>query len=220
MGTTRCSCATSIFRAATRPTSPSSEPRWLTPTSPSTPCSSTPAISSIPTDADQHEAWIAGWLEDAGTLGATRGRVIAGQADPTPELLDQSARRLRRLAAGSPVRVVTENWMALLPNATSVHQLMDAAAGEFGLLVDLANWTGPDRDTQLASIGGLAETSHAKCMVKPDGSLDTDDFLRALTAVTTGGFTGPLCLVYDGPDPDEWQGLDTCRTVTAQLPVD
>lgn len=172
-----------------------------------------------PTDADQHEAWIAAWLEDAGTLGATRSRVIAGQADPTPELMDQSARRLRRLAAGSPVRVVTENWMALLPNATSVHQLMDAAAGEFGLLVDLANWTGADRDVQLASIGGLAETSHAKCTVKPDGSLDTEDFLRALTAVSTAGFTGPLCLVYDGPDPDEWQALDDCRTVTGQLPV-
>ena len=94
-----------------------------------------------PTDADEHEAWIAGWLEDAGTLGATRGRVIAGQADPTPELLQESARRLRRLAAGSPVRVVTENWMALLPTATHVHQLLEAAEGDIGLLVDLANWT-------------------------------------------------------------------------------
>ncbi len=173
-----------------------------------------------PIDADEHEAWVARWLEDAGTLGATRGRVIAGQADPTPDLLRQSARRLRRLAAASPVRVVTENWMALLPNADSVHQLMDATAGEVGLLVDLANWTGPDRDSELASIGGLAETSHAKCMVKPDCSLDTDDFRRALAAVTASGFTGPLCLVYDGPSPDEWEGLDTCRAVTAQLPTD
>jgi sugar phosphate isomerase/epimerase len=173
-----------------------------------------------PTDADEHEAWIAGWLEDAGTLGALRGRVIAGQSDPTPDLLGQSASRLRRLAAGSPVRVVTENWMALLPDAASVHELMDAASGEVGLLVDLANWTGPDRDTQLASIGGLAETSHAKCVVKPDGTLDTDDFRRALNAVTAAGFTGPLCLVYDGPDPDEWRALDTCRTVTAQVKTD
>jgi len=171
-----------------------------------------------PTDADEHEAWIAGWLEDAGTLGTTRARVIAGQADPTPELLQQSARRLRRLAAGSSVRVVTENWMALLPTATHVHQLLEAAEGDIGLLVDLANWTGPDRDAQLASIGGLAETSHAKCTTKADGSLDTDDFRRALTAVTSSGFAGPLCLVYDAPDPDEWEGLATCRRVTADLP--
>jgi sugar phosphate isomerase/epimerase len=172
-----------------------------------------------PTDADEHEAWIAGWLEDAGTLGATRGRVIAGQADPTPELLQQSARRLRRLAAGSPVRVVTENWMALLPTATHVHQLLEATAGDIGLLVDLANWTGPDRDAQLASIAALAETSHAKCTVKADGSLDTDDFRRALSAVTAGGFAGPLCLVYDAADPDEWEGLATCRRVSADFPI-
>jgi sugar phosphate isomerase/epimerase len=171
-----------------------------------------------PSDADQHEAWIAGWLEDAGTLGATRGRVIAGQADPTPELLKQSARRLRRLAVGSPVRVVTENWMALLPTATHVSQLLEAAAGEIGLLVDLANWTGPDRDAELATIGALAETSHAKCTTKADGSLDTEDFRRALAAVTASGFTGPLCLVYDAPNPDEWQGLATCRTATTDLP--
>jgi sugar phosphate isomerase/epimerase len=171
-----------------------------------------------PTDADEHEAWIAGWLEDAAALGARRGRVIAGQADPTPDLLSRSARRLRRLAAASPVRVVTENWMALLPTASDVHQLLDATYGEIGLLIDLANWTGPDRDVQLSSIAALAETSHAKCMTRPDGSLDTDDFRRALTAVTTHGFTGPLCLVYDGPDPDEWQGLETCRRATDDLP--
>lgn len=170
-----------------------------------------------PLDADEHEAWIAGWLEDAGTLGAIRARVIAGQADPTPDLLLQSARRLRRLAAGSPVRVVTENWMALLPTAHHVHQLLEATEGAVGLLVDLANWTGTDRDAQLASIGAVAETSHAKCMTKADGSLDTEDFHRALTAVTASGFAGPLCLVYDAPGPDEWEGLATCRQVTADL---
>ena len=42
--------------------------------------------------------------------------------------------------------------------------------------------TGPDLivTAQLASIGALAETSHAKCTAKPSGSLDTDDFRRAL----------------------------------------
>lgn len=84
--------------------------------------------------------------------------------------------------------------------------------------MDLANWTGTDRDAQLASIGALAETSHAKCTTKQDGSLDTDDFRRALTAVTASGFTGPLCLVYDAQDPDEWEGLDTYRRATADLP--
>ena len=63
-----------------------------------------------------------------------------------------------------------------------------------------------------------AETSHPKCLTKPDGSLDTDDFRRALRAVTASGFTGPLCLVYDAHAPDEWAGLATCRRATGDLP--
>jgi hypothetical protein len=140
-----------------------------------------------PPDADEHEAWIAGWLEDAGTLGATRGRVIAGQADPTPELLIQSGRRLRRLAAGSPVRVVTENWMALLPTAPHVHQLLEAAAGEIGLLVDLANWTGADRDAQLASIGPLERPRTQSALRRPTAAWTPMTFVeRSLRSLRAG----------------------------------
>ncbi|HET7724405.1 MAG TPA: sugar phosphate isomerase/epimerase [Propionibacteriaceae bacterium] len=168
-------------------------------------------------EAEIHERWIAGWLEDAAVLGAKRARVIAGQSEPTPHRLAQSSQGLRRLAQASDVRVVTENWMALLPTATEVNLLLDACEGEVGLLVDLANWTGPDRDTQLASIGGRAETSHAKCRTTPDGTLDVDDYRRALHAVLDAGFTGPLCLVYDGPDPDEWTALAACRDVVEEV---
>lgn len=169
------------------------------------------------TDAEIHERWIAGWLEDAAALGARRARVIAGMSEPTPHRLAQSSQALRRLAQGSDVRVVTENWMALLPTAAEVHLLLDACEGEVGLLVDLANWTGPDRDVQLASIGGRAETSHAKCRTTADGALDVDDYRRALHAVLGAGFSGPLCLVYDGPDPDEWGALATCRDVVDEV---
>ncbi|HSN10556.1 MAG TPA: TIM barrel protein [Propionibacteriaceae bacterium] len=169
------------------------------------------------TDAEIHERWIAGWLEDAAVLGARRARVIAGQSEPTPHRLAQSSQALRRLAQVSEVRVVTENWMALLPTAVEVHHLLDACEGEVGLLVDLANWTGPDRDVQLASIGGRAETSHAKCRTTGDGALDVDDYRRALQAVLGAGFSGPLCLVYDGPDPDEWDKLAGCQEVVDEV---
>jgi sugar phosphate isomerase/epimerase len=170
-----------------------------------------------PTSADDHEEWIAGWLQDAGVLGAVRGRVIAGQATPTTERLNASGRRLRRLAQGSPVRVVTENWMALLPSAVEVHQLLDAASGEIGLLVDLGNWKGPDRDSQLASIGGVAETCHAKCATSADGVLEVDDYRRALQAVLGAGYGGPLCLVHDGPGSDEWDKLAGCQAVVDEV---
>ena len=169
------------------------------------------------TDADAHETWIAGWLDDAGRLGAARGRVVAGEAAPTPELIAASGRRLRRLAADSPVRVVTENWKALLPTAAAVHSLLDAAGGQVGLLVDLANWNGADLEAELAAIGGMAETCHAKCRSSADGTLQVDGYRRALAAVLEAGFDGPLALVYDGPDPDEWAALAACQEIVDEF---
>lgn len=163
-----------------------------------------------PEDADAHEVWIADWLDDASALGARRARVIAGQQEPTPQRLDDSARRLHRLAVGRPdLRVVTENWMSLLPSPAEVRRVLDGTAGEVGLLIDLGNWTGPDKYDQLAAIAPLAETCHAKChTLSGDGDrLDTDDYRRSLQVLLDAGFTGPLALVYDGPDDDEWGRL-------------
>jgi sugar phosphate isomerase/epimerase len=173
-----------------------------------------------PDDADRHEAWIAGWLDDATALGARRARVVAGKQEPTVERLAESARRLRRLAAGHPdVRVVTENWMSLLPSAAEVHQLLDGTDGEVGLLIDLGNWTGPDKYDQLASIAPLAETCHAKCHTLPgeDAALDTEDYQRSLQVLVDAGFTGPLALVYDGPDDDEWGRLDAEHAIVTKI---
>ncbi len=169
-----------------------------------------------PDHADDHERWIAGWLDDAAELGAHRARVIAGQAPPTPERLAASGHRLRQLATASPVRVVTENWLDLLPSATQVRQVLEAADGEVGLLVDLGNWTGPDKYAQLAAVAALAETAHAKCHTGPAGALDVEDFRRSLRAVLDAGFAGPLALVYDGPDADEWTALAAVRAVVVE----
>lgn len=161
-----------------------------------------------PDAAGEHEAWIDGWLDDAVRLGACRARVVAGKAAPTPERLRAAGQRLAGLAAWHPdVRVVTENWHALTPDAMSVHCLLDAAGGSVGLLIDLANWKGEDRHEQLASIAPLAETSHAKCRFDAAG-LDAEDYRRTLAVLRDAGFTGPLALVYDGPDPDEWAALE------------
>lgn len=74
-----------------------------------------------PHDAGTHEAWISGWLDDAARLGARRARVIAGKASSAPDRIPASGRRHARLASRPPeVRVVTENWLALTPDATSV----------------------------------------------------------------------------------------------------
>jgi sugar phosphate isomerase/epimerase len=170
-----------------------------------------------PQDADTQEEWISGWLEDAARLGARRARVVAGKASPTPERICASGRRLARLASWHPeVRVVTENWLALTPDASSVHQLLEAADGSVGLLIDLANWKGEDRYRQLASIAPLAETSHAKCHFDTAGP-DADDYRRTLQVLRDAGFSGPLALVYDGPDADEWAALEWEHGITRSV---
>ncbi len=161
------------------------------------------------TAADGAENWIGGWLDTATALGARRARVCAGRSAPTAETLGESAQRLVRLAASHPdVRVVTENWMELLPDANSVLALLAATGDSLGLMIDLGNWSGPDKYDELARIASHAETCHAKCRF-PDSTPDRDDFERALQILKDGGFDGPLALIYDGPDDDEWTALDT-----------
>src|SRR3954470_16162601 len=40
-----------------------------------------------PDRADQVEAWLSGWLDVAVALGATRARLMGGQAEPTTEVI-------------------------------------------------------------------------------------------------------------------------------------
>jgi sugar phosphate isomerase/epimerase len=161
-----------------------------------------------PTDADDHEAWIGGWLEDAVTLGARRARVIAGKSDPTPERLSASSKRLTRLAAEHPdVRVVTENWLQLMPTAADVHAVLDPTEGSVGFLIDLGNWTGEDKYDELASVAPLAETCHAKCHFA-NGEPDAPDFERSLETLRDVDYDGPLALIYDSSGGDEWGSLD------------
>jgi sugar phosphate isomerase/epimerase len=159
-------------------------------------------------DADAAEAWIGGWLDAAAVLGAKRARVAAGKADPAPETLREGATRLARLAASHPeVRVVTENWWGMLPDADAVLTLLEQTGESVGLLIDLGNWSGPDKYEQLARIAPLAETCHAKCRFTEDGP-DREDYRKALQVLADAGFDGPLALIYDGPDDDEWGCLD------------
>lgn len=159
-------------------------------------------------DADAVESWIGEWLDAATALGARRARVGAGKAAPTPETIRESAHRLARLASSHPdIRVVTENWWTMLPDADAVHTLLEATGDSVGLLIDLGNWSGPDKYEQLARIAPLAETSHAKCRFYESGP-DREDYLKSLRVLADAGYDGPLALIYDGPNDDEWACLD------------
>lgn len=160
-------------------------------------------------DIQPHLDWYDSWLEVARKLGAKRARLCAGRNQPTPELLRRSGELLAQLASRHPdVRIVTENWMEMIPDADAMHTVLDAAGEDVGLLIDLANWHKPEKYDQLKRIAGRAETCHAKCVFHENGP-DEEDFRKTLGILKDAAFTGPLALIYDGPDSNEWSALET-----------
>lgn len=174
-----------------------------------------------PHDADAHQAWIAGWIDDAARLGARRARVIAGKSVPSDDALTASARRLSTLARQHPeIELVTENWFDLLPDAASVESLFDRIEENVGFLIDLGNWTGPGKYAELGQVASRAVTCHAKAHHDgpPDASvIDADDYTQTLTILREADYTGPLALIYDGADLDEWAGLEREHAVVQQV---
>lgn len=170
------------------------------------------------TEGAAQQDWVSGWLDVAPALGAARARVVAGKQAPTDETLRLAARRLSELAERhGDVRVVTENWHALLPDAGSVDRLLDACEGRVGLLVDLGNWKGAGKYDQLAAIAGRAETCQAKVGTDASGAIDEADFRRSLGVLRDAGYAGPLALVHDGPDADEWGRLDEAYALVTSV---
>lgn len=162
-----------------------------------------------PEHGAQQQRWLSGWLEIAEQLGACRARVPAGDQPPTPETLALSAQRLRALAADHPgLRVLTENWKALLVGAETTRALLERLEGEVGLLIDTGNWDGPDKYAQIAAVAGGAECSQVKVRESSPGVLDAEDISRSLAALAQAGYSGRLSLVYAGSDDDEWGRLE------------
>jgi sugar phosphate isomerase/epimerase len=167
-----------------------------------------------PTHGAEQVAWISAWMDAAEHLAAPRVRVPAGKLPPSADTLQLSAGRLTQLAHEHPeVRLVTENWHALLPDAASVNTLLDLTGDRIGFLIDLGNWTGPDKYRELAAVAGRAETCQAKAATDATGAIDEHDYRSSLNVLRNANYTGPLAMVYAGADDDEWTKLDQIYSI-------
>ncbi len=155
-----------------------------------------------PVHAERHERWIASWLQTATLLGAERARVVGGKTRREGDV-EAVAPRLRRLAAGTPVRIVTENWLATLCDPEQTLELLDLCGDEIGFNVDLGNWTCAENHAWIERIAGRAEVCHAKCEVQDDAN-ELDGFGAAIDAAIRGGYVGPLTLVNGAGSDREW----------------
>lgn len=167
-----------------------------------------------PEQGDRDRAWIKGWIETAGALGATCVRVIAGQQPATDENLARAAAQFRPLlaaAAAQGIHVLTENWYPLLSQPAAVVALLTALDGAVGLNFDFDNWSGPHKYDWLAQIAPFAEGCHAKCRYE-NGIPDREDYARTLAIVKGAEFSGPLSLVHGEPG-GVWESLDEQRAL-------
>jgi sugar phosphate isomerase/epimerase len=165
---------------------------------------------SNPETAARDAEWMASWIPVAAALKAENMRVIAGKAQPTEEALARAEEHLRRLAQqaeGSGIRIVLENWFALLPGPREVNRLLGALDGKVGLNGDFGNWTGPGKYDDLAQIMGKAELCHAKAHYGASG-LGAEDYRRCVELSEAAGYRGPYTLIYDsGFHANEWDGI-------------
>lgn len=163
-----------------------------------------------PDYADRDTAWIQGWIDVAGQLGAKNARVIAGKQEPTPAVLAKSRAGLDSLATyahARGVRLMTENWLTTFATPDIVLSTLAQLEGKVGLCVDFGNWRGPGKYDDLARIMPLGESCHTKASFTGPTELDRTDYERCLSLAQDAGFAGPHTLIYDGPNPDEWAGL-------------
>jgi sugar phosphate isomerase/epimerase len=170
-----------------------------------------------PEHAERDLEWIEGWIDVAAKLGATRARVSGGQATPSRAALTMSNEGLERLAdyAGlRGIRLMTENWQNLLSKPEYVLTALDGL-NHVGLLADFGNWSGPTKYQDLARILPRAESAHAKAHFSGPGMMDRNDYAKCLELCQRAHFKGPYSMIYDGPDNDEWHGLQLERAVIA-----
>jgi sugar phosphate isomerase/epimerase len=155
--------------------------------------------------------WVESWLEVAAALGSRCVRVIAGKQPAKPQTLAAAVDILRTLARRAQqrgVRLMTENWFELTETPQALRHLLEELDGEVGLCLDFGNWKGEDKYERLEAVAGLAESCHAKPQFDEVGLPQRDDFVRCLELLKSADFAGPYTLIYDGPDRDEWGGLE------------
>lgn len=158
--------------------------------------------------------WIKGWIDIARKVGAERVRVVAGEGDPTDkEALHRSLAALQELiayAAGTGVRIVTENFRPLASTADNCLSLLAGCGPDLGLISDFGNYNGPHKYEELSRTAPHSETIHAKASTDEDGRPDEQEFARCMSVVRDAQFTGAVTIVYDGPG-DMWAGIDRVR---------
>lgn len=172
-------------------------------------------------------AWIRGWLDVAGAIGATHSRVIGGYAPVERNggaladhpLIRRSAQNLGELADYAQergVRVITENFRSTAERADQLLAILDQCEGRVATCADFGNFKGPAKYDELTAIAPRAASAHAKALYDDDGHPDGAELSRCLQIMAAAHFDGPISLIFDTPffrGENEWDNLAVMRSI-------
>lgn len=184
-----------------------------------------------PATRERDIAWIKGWIETTGELGASAARVIAGDRAIQPNgsdlkshaAIQLSARILRELHAFGQdrgVKVFTENFKALPSKADQLIAILELCDGLITICADFGNFKGPDRYAEFRKIAPFATSAHAKAQYQADATIIPDDLEGGIRVLLNADFDGPLSLIFDqtiASGRTEWNYLASMKAVADPL---
>ncbi|MBM7840702.1 sugar phosphate isomerase/epimerase [Alkalihalobacillus xiaoxiensis] len=149
------------------------------------------------------------WIDVAAAVGAEHVRIIGGEAEPdAKKQLQTASEQLNEIcsyAQTKGVGVLTENFKRLTSTAENCLYLNEQTAIA-GLITDFGNFSGESKLHSIQETLPHSKSIHVKALQLDDGSIDQAELEQCLELVVQGDYSGPLTIVYDGPD-DMWSGI-------------
>jgi sugar phosphate isomerase/epimerase len=158
------------------------------------------------------------WIDIAATLGAERVRIVAGNQEPTPDVVKRSSEHLSELLAyaqAKNVKASTENWQKTSLDADVLSGLLQNNS-ELELCADIGNAEQTsDKYATLQKLLPKAVTVHVKARYD-DEQIDLNDLQRCMHLVREANFSGVLTMIYDKKQK-EWDGVTQLKNVVTQF---
>jgi sugar phosphate isomerase/epimerase len=155
---------------------------------------------------------IESWIDIAKTLGAEQVRIVAGNQEPTAEVIERSRKHLQELASYAKTKGVyttTENWQKTSENTDALLNILEPTPG-VRLIADIGNAEGKDKYDTLAKLLPRSNSIHFKVRYLEDGSAEPKDLQKVLELIQQVNFSGVITLIYD-KKINEWKGIEALR---------
>lgn len=174
--------------------------------------------SENPVRLEEDIKFIKKWIDIASIVGAKNIRVVGGEAHPeNKERLKFAAQQLTLLsdyAMKKGVGVITENFHSLTSTAENCLYLNQHSTID-GLISDFGNFSGESKLDSLRQTIPYSKSIHVKAQSNSNGTINKTELINCLNIVAEANYSGPLTLVYDGPN-DMWEGIEEVREVVKQ----